>query len=119
MSNRQDITPEDFWFVGEDKVFPFTIYQSDGVTRQSITGWSLQYTVRDAATYPTPVITRATGGSGITITNGAQGEGEVLIRAVDSARLSPGLYWHRIKRTDADSEQNEVHGEAWLLAGGN
>lgn len=118
MSNRQDITPEDFWFVGEDKIFPFTIYEVDGVTRQDITGWSLQYTLRDAATYPTPLITKTTA-SGITITDADEGEGEVLIADTDSNRLSPGLYWHRIKRTDAASEQNQVHGEAWLLAGGN
>lgn len=119
MSNRQDITPDDNWFQGEDKIFPFTIYQQDNVTRQVITGWSFQYTVRDGATHPSPVITKATGGAGITITNATQGEGEVLIDDTDSSRLSPGKYWHRIKRTDSGSEQNEVHGEAWLLAGGN
>lgn len=119
MSNRQDITPDDHWFVGEDKIFPFTIYQTDGVTPQNTTGWSVQYTVRDGATHPTPVITRATGGTGITWTNATVGEGEVLILATNSSRLSPGKYWHRIKRTDPGSEQNEVHGEAWLLAGGN
>lgn len=119
MSNRQDITPDDHWFVGEDKIFPFTIYQADGTTRQDITGWALQYTVRDGATHPSPVITKATGGLGITITDADEGEGEVLILAANSSRLSPGKYWHRIKRTDSGSEQNEVHGDAWLLAGGN
>lgn len=118
MSRRDDITPDDLWFKDEDKVLPFTIYQADGTTRQDITGWSLEWTVRDGASYPSPLILKTTGGAGITLTTPLQGEGEIAIADTDTASMSPGKYWHRLKRTTAGSEQVEVHGEAYLLAGG-
>ena len=34
MAKNQDIVLTDGWFTGEDKVFPWTIYQADGITVQ-------------------------------------------------------------------------------------
>jgi hypothetical protein len=64
MAEQSDITSE--WYVGEDKVFPFTIYQKSAAgvlstTPQAITGWALRWDVRlnDNAADP-PIITKTT-----------------------------------------------------------
>lgn len=87
-------------FVGEDKVFQYTIYQSDGVTPQDITGWTLSWTLA-ASSSGAALITVA----GV-ITNAAGGVLTVTVPDTPSGTdaLSDGMYWHELKRTDAGSE---------------
>jgi hypothetical protein len=117
MAEESSITGD--WFVGEDKVFPFTIYQkgADGVlttTAQDITGWALRWDVRrsDSEADP-PVLTKATG-SGISITSGINGQGTVTIADTDTDALSPRTYRHALKRTDDGSETVLLFGNAVL-----
>jgi hypothetical protein len=107
------------WYVGEDKVFPFTIYQksADGVlstTPQNISGWALRWDMRrnDNEVDP-PVLTKTTS-AGITITDGPNGVGTIAIASADTDALSPRMYRHSLKRTDAGSETELLFGNAVL-----
>jgi hypothetical protein len=117
MAEQSDITSE--WYVGEDKVFPFTIYQKSAAgvlstTPQAITGWALRWDVRlnDNAADP-PIITKTTG-AGIAITDGPSGQGTITIDDTDTDSLAPRVYRHSLKRTDAGSETELLYGNAVL-----
>jgi hypothetical protein len=117
MSKIANILPDAFWFRGTDTAWDFILYQEDGTTRQDISGWTLSYVLRDGATNPTALVTKAMGAGGITITNGPQGAGSVAMARDDTKRVSPGKYWHRLRRTDSGSNAQEFHGDAYLLQG--
>jgi len=108
------------WFVGEDKIFAFTIYQKTAAgvltsTPQNITGWALRWDMRRTDSEADPVVlTKASGGSGITITDGPNGQGQVLIDDTDTDTLVPRLYRHALKRTDSGSETLLLWGSASL-----
>lgn len=100
MAIEHNIGVDDHWFTGEDKRLPFTIYQSDGVTRQDITGWTLSYMVKRKKTDAAALLEKTTADD-ITLTNAAQGEGYVQADEADTAPILGGrLHWHEIKRTD-------------------
>jgi len=107
------------WFVGEDKVFAFTIYQKTpaGVlttTPQDISGWTLRWDMRRSDNEADPaVLTKATG-SGIAITSGPNGQGTITIDDTDTDTLAPRLYRHALKRADPGSETVLLYGNAVL-----
>jgi hypothetical protein len=77
------------WYVGEDKVFAFTIYQksADGTlttTPQDITGWSLKWELRRSDSEADPAIITKTTGSGIVVTSGVNGQGAITIDDTDT-----------------------------------
>jgi hypothetical protein len=107
------------WYVGEDKVFPFTIYQktSAGVlttTPQDITGWSMKWEMRRSDGAADPVVLSKTTSAGIAITSGPSGTGTITIDDTDTDSLDPRLYRHSLKRTDAGSETVLLYGNAVL-----
>ncbi len=110
-----DIGPEDNVRLGEDRTVRVRVVQADGVTPQTMTGWSLRFQVR-----PSPdgaaVVTKATGGSGIVIENGAgaNDQAAVTLSAADTALLSEGWHVYGLMRTDAGSKSVLVEGR--LLA---
>lgn len=107
------------WFVGEDKIFAFTIYQKSAAgvlspSRQDITGWALRWDLRRSDSEGDPVVLTKATGSGIAITNGAQGEGTITLVDTDTDSLSPRVYRHALKRTDDGSETVLLFGNAVL-----
>jgi hypothetical protein len=117
VSKLANILPDAFWFRGTDTVWNFILYQEDGETPQNITGWTLTYVLRDGATNPIALVSKAMGAGGITITSGVNGAGSVTMARADTLRLSPGKYFHRLRRTDSGSNAQEFHGDAYLLQG--
>lgn len=75
-------------FAGEDVVITFTITSTD------ITGWALSF-VAGAVT--------KTVGSGITITDGANGVCTVDLAAADTTALGAGDTSFKLRRTDSGS----------------
>jgi hypothetical protein len=101
------------WFIGEDKTLRFTVYSDTAhTTCVDVSGYALQYILRKGNSDSDPaLITKATGGSGITITGSfnatpASNTQRVLVAIEDSdtSGLKPGSYQHALKRTDAGAE---------------
>lgn len=82
-------------YIGEDKVYSLTIYDSSGAA-QNIAGWTLQFVVTDYRDGSTifftivPIIVSASAGT-ITVT----------VLAADTSGLLPTEYSYYIWRTDA------------------
>lgn len=122
--------------LGDDRILSFTIYEQDdlaqdqetqevtsGVVRD-ITGYSLIFIVRTTDTTPTAeLITKTTGGGGITISGTYDADPgtntqkvEVDIEDTDtwvdsSDFLKPGKYRYAMKRTDDGTETTLVYGD--------
>lgn len=117
MSEEANISSD--WFVGEDKIFAFTIYQKSAAgvlttTPQDISGWSLRWDLRRSHQEGDPVVLSKSTAAGITISDGPNGQGQIAIADTDTDSLSPRLYYHALKRTDADSETVLLQGFATL-----
>lgn len=85
------------WYTGEDKTLPFVIQDDDG-NRIDISDFALTYRLK-----PNPnddAVVSKTLDSGITITNGSDGEGEIDIDAADTVDLDGGEYSHAMIRSD-------------------
>ena len=88
---------------GEDKTLRVTVTGTD------ISGWSLQFAL--ARGYgQSNEFTKATGGSGIDITNGLSGIFEITLADTDTADLDTGGYVWDVKRTDAGQEAVLAYG---------
>lgn len=116
------IQESEHWFIGEDRSIVIDV-TSDGTTPQTMTGWALTWellTQRGG----TVLITKATGGSGITIGNGSgtNDRATVVVTDVDTEGdgtandppLDPGTYFHVLRRTDSGSESVLAFGDAVL-----
>ena len=79
------------------------------VTGVDISGWSLQFALARGYGQDTEFL-KATGGSGIDITDGQAGEFEVTIEDTDTAALYTGGYVWDLKRTDAGQEAVLAYG---------
>lgn len=107
-----EVNIADQYFTAEDKSLRIVIYQDpiDPLTGthtgpvQNITGWTLSWMVKRRKTHAdlSALITKTTGGGGISITNGPAGE---LVIGVDDADIDDivagQLYWHELKRMDS------------------
>ena len=126
MSRETNITKADGWFVGEDKVFEFTIDDNSNAdpalsTPVDITGYTFQFVVRPEEKSSTVNLSKASG-SGITITNASGGVLEVAIDAADTSDgtdpvFSPGTLYYTLKRTNAGEFQVLAYGTAELQLG--
>ena len=116
MSIEAIIAETDNWFIGEDKVLEFTVFQADGVTPQNIAGWSLEWVLRKNKSALTEILNKSTGAATITI-GGGTGKCQVLITDDDTAALVPGTYYHTLRRNDAGSDTVLSFGEAVLRHG--
>jgi hypothetical protein len=114
MAVEFNITQSDNWFVGEDKTFLVDVVQSDGSTPQAMTGWALTHEIMDRA--GGTVQLSHTVGDGITIGNGdgTNDRATVTITDAEGETLGAGTYYHRLRRTDAGSEQMLSFGSAVL-----
>jgi len=97
---------QDFKMIqGEDKVLEITVVDENG-SAKAITGatitWSLARAVDD-----TPLITKSTGGSGISITDGNNGVFQVTIGDTDTNDMN-GAYIHEAEVVDTSGRKNTV-----------
>lgn len=119
MAARAEIAASAEWHTGTDHVFEVVVYQADGTTRQNLAGWSLSWLLKQGHAQPdaAALVAKSTEGSpadGITVTNAAQGELEILVEAVDTRDIDGGRYVHELKRVDTAEESVLMYGPAVL-----
>jgi hypothetical protein len=125
MAVERNITEEDDWFVGEDKTFPSTIYQSDYAvnplngavtgTLQDITGWTLSWLVkRKASDLDAAALITKTTTSGIALTTPASGLCTITVADTDTDSIPAGTYHHELKRMDSGFESVLIQGRVVL-----
>lgn len=121
MARRQNLGESADWFTGEAKTLPFEIYSSDEATIQDVTGWSCSWTLRRVQGDDEILLTKTTGGSGITITGSYNATPatntqriSVAVTSGNTTNLQPGLYWHCLRRTDSSSETVLSYGDVTL-----
>ena len=99
-----DATSGDTLYVGADHSVPMTIYQSDGVTPQDITGWTIVLDIRKKDTSSAALLS-----STAALTTPASGICTFTLSATDlSASVFTGDDWrgrYSVWRTDSGSKQ--------------
>ena len=93
-------------YVGEDQVIHFTVFQSDRVTIQNVTGWTFSLKILKADVVVisnTPAILVA-----------ASGTVDATIASADTASLTPGQYEYYFRRTNSGSRTILGHGHIEL-----
>lgn len=110
MSIEQEIKETDNWFKGEDKQFIFTVYQSDDVTLQDLSGWTLQWDLRQVPESSVSILSKTPAIDA----DPATGICTVTIAAADTVSLAPGTYFHTLWRINSGSRSVLSHGNALL-----
>jgi hypothetical protein len=82
-------------YSGDSKTIEVAITDADG-NAVMLTGATAIYTIREAITSTTALVTKATGGSGITISGSTV---TITLAAADTASLA-GTYYHELEITD-------------------
>lgn len=124
MSIRQDISKETGFFVGTKKTIEFEVLQDLPGVRladlppEDVSGRQFKWEVRDGVTATSALISKVTGGGGVTITgvyNASRASNtqrvSVTVSAADTESLSPGQYSHALKRTDTGNEDIVSEGD--------
>lgn len=82
---------------------------------ENITGWSLKFTVRKTLGV-LPILITKTVGSGITITDAANGKFDISMLNADTTAAAPDNYFFDIQRTDAGFHSELGIGTLTLIA---
>lgn len=118
MSIETPIASANNWFVGEDRIFRFTIKKPDG-SIQDISGWAMKFDIRTAPSAVSTVLTKTTP-AGINLVDPTNGVCEVTIQRADTIDgsgnilIQPGRYVYALYRTDAGAATDLAFGDAVL-----
>lgn len=120
-AKEANITAAEAWFKGEDRTINIDVDQADGTTPQNMTGWALTWELMSANSGPA-VLTKTTALGGIAITNGDGTNDRAAVTILDTdtepTTLPAGVYYYRLRRTDAGNETVLAYGTAVLMASG-
>lgn len=116
MALQTNISSSQNWFTDEDKVWAWTVYQSDGVTAQDISSFTFRYEIRTSQYTVIPLVSK-TLGNGITLVSGPGGTLSVAIPRTDTLSWSGGTYWHELLRTNGGVQTAEAFGTVYLHKG--
>jgi hypothetical protein len=119
MSFEQPIETDDNWFIAEDRTLRLVVY-TEGTTladitldpaanREDIDGWSIDWELRKSQHGAVSILVKTAA-----ITDGENGEAEVVIASADTAALPPGDYFHTFARVDVGEQGVLAFGEAVL-----
>jgi hypothetical protein len=97
------------FYKGEDVVLTVTM-----APPTSISGWTLQFTLRKQHGDATALITK-TSGAGITVTDSTNGIFKVTLASADTSALDLRAYVYDIQRTDSGSRTVLTIGNLTLL----
>lgn len=103
MAGRQEI--RDIWQAEGDVTLTFNML--DGASPLDITGWALSFRVGLAGNKA--LVTKTVGG-GITITDGPNGQIEVVLSAADLDLIAAGYRWE-LRRTDSGDVRTLLYGD--------
>lgn len=106
MATRFDIAASAEFFKATDTSIEINVKQSDGSTAQSMTGWALKWVLKRSQYASTALLTKTTGGSGITTDDedGTDDQAVIDIDKADTSSLTAKTLWHELYRTDSGSE---------------
>ena len=102
MSKHYDITSEQHWFIGEDKLLVFDIVDANEGALD-VDSYQMEWVLRRHPGDTTRLIVKASGG-GLTVDAGITSRVLVDIDDTDTLGLLPGRYAHALRRTDAGYE---------------
>ena len=98
---EQDIGFDTPFYQGNDGTLSFTVFNPDG-TRKTLTNASIEWLLAETDDIDNPHVTK-TVGSGITITDGPNGECDVTLDSSDTSDLR-GNKHHRLTVTDDNGD---------------
>lgn len=109
MAYSSPITSTHNWFVGEDKILQWTIYQTTALSSpQNLAGYTMQFLL--ARHYEdTPLLTKS-----VTIVTSTAGTCRATIADTDTSTMAPKTYVYSLWRTNDGSEQVLAFGQAVL-----
>jgi len=114
MAIQVHITDADNFFVGEDKILEYQVKDTTG-NIIDITGWSIEWVLREDPDTSTVLVTKDNGGNGgLSITNAVNGIFQVTMDAADTSALPEGRYAYGASRTDTGLRGLLVYGDASL-----
>jgi len=91
---------------GDDKVLTVTVTDGSG-TATNLTGATINYELQALPPDGVALLTKTTGGGGISITDAAAGTFEITIAAADTASLS-GVYFHECQVVDSSGNVSTI-----------
>lgn len=104
------ITRMDEWYVGEDQIFEWTVYEDDDRTIQDISGWSIQFRLARAPGQ-TSVLTKTAA-----LVDPGNGVCDVSVTAAESSALPPFDYYYQLWRLNPGFVSVIAEGKAVLQA---
>lgn len=113
MAVESPIEARDGWFLGEDKVFQYTVYAEDGKTLEDVTGWTFEWLLYRRRENEEPVVTKASN-AGVTVLDGENGVVGVIVSAEDTQDLGADSYHAVLWRADEGMRQVLAYGGAVL-----
>jgi hypothetical protein len=126
MATEANITSDDEWFIGEDKLLVFGPVLDANGAGVDISGWALSWKLkRELSDADVDAVRSKTTGSGAinvigtydaTLANNTQ-RIRVTVLDTDTDDVRERLYYHELKRTDAGLETVLTFGTARLLRG--
>lgn len=99
MSKNSPVKSTNNFFIGEDKVLQFEVVDASEQL-VDISGWSLEFVLRDYPEAPTVVLTKTTT-DGIALSDPTLGICRVTIPRADTVLLNAQGYAYTLRRTDA------------------
>lgn len=118
-----NVTAADEFYLGEDKVLRVTVYTTAAKDAcADVSGFALSWKLARAPGQ-TAVLTKTSGGGGITISGAFNASPasntqriNVALDDTDTDTLDATNWYHELKRTDAGSEEIILQGRCFLLA---
>lgn len=118
MAEQADILKEHNWFIGEKKIFQYTIKDLNGAV-VDITNFDLEWVLRPAAASHTIFIHKeSTDPNEVNKTDPANGVCQVIIMPNDTILIdAAGTFFFTLKRADGDNDAVLAFGSAVLQFG--
>ena len=112
MALEFNVTAADKFFLGEDKIIDFTIFDAGGIVPLNVAGFSLEWSLKKTDKAGDPGILVKTVGSGLSIVgvwNAVPATNTQRVRltfaSIETDLLKAGVaYRHSLKRTDVGNE---------------
>lgn len=96
----------DTMYANNKRTLRFTITDEDagGSTPLDLTGYTAKWAISKEEGKTTPILEKATGGNGITVTDAANGELEVALDPEDTVSLKPQAYYMELEVFDGSND---------------
>ena len=114
-----NIDADDDFFLGENKRLVHVTYQQDKRTVQDISNWALSWMLKASLDDDDEdaLLVKTSSSGGIALTTPTSGVSTITIDATDTEDLTPGTYYHAVKRTDGGNKTVLSHGRIVLKRG--